>query len=269
MPSLGGVGTLARARHLARAGGEVPRPRRQHGPDRVRRPRRRRAVARGRRRLGVGRRRRRGQPGGADRQAARPHGDRQRRLAGQGPLSCSTSSASTPRSTTTTALSSTGCARPLRTASTSTSTASAATTCRPRWPRCARGAGSRCAARSPSTRARSRSPARQPLPGRRQQPHAARLPRQRVPASLPGGAARARRLPGRGPARLPRDDRRRARARARGADPHARRATPPARPSCGFEAQSAWRPLRPPGASLQSDARRTASARDFMPPCAD
>ena len=30
-PSLGGVGTLAHARHLARAAGEVPRRRRQHG----------------------------------------------------------------------------------------------------------------------------------------------------------------------------------------------------------------------------------------------
>ena len=43
------------------------------------------AAARGRRRLGLGRRRRRGQPGGADRQAARPHGHRQRRVAGEGP----------------------------------------------------------------------------------------------------------------------------------------------------------------------------------------
>ena len=224
-------------RHVARAAGEVPRLRRQHGAHRLASALRRRGgAARGRRRLGVGRRRRRRQPRGTDRQAARPHRDRQRRLAREGPRTCSTSSASTPPSTTTTAPFATSCARPRRMGSTSTSTPSAATTCRPHlaalrpWGRIAM-----CGAISEYESTEPQPGPDQPLPGGRQQPHAARLPRQRLPAPLPRGPARARRLPRRGSARLPRDDRRRSRERAPTRSCACSPVTPPARPSSVLE----------------------------------
>ena len=102
--------------------------------------------------------------------------------------------------------------------STSISTTSAATASRQRWPCSGPGDGARSAVRSQST---SRSG---PRPGlaicscHGEQPHPARLPRKRLPAPPARRRARARRVAGRGPTALSRDDHRRPRASAGVAD---------------------------------------------------
>ena len=120
-----------------------------------------------------------GQPRRADGEGPRPPRDRERRIGRRRWPTCWTSSASTPRSTTSRSASRSCFARPRPTASTSTSTTSAATTSRRRSERCGAAAASPCAARSRSTTRR----ARRPVPSNlflavAQRPHAARLPRQ-------------------------------------------------------------------------------------------
>ena len=124
----------ARRRRRPTAG--VSRRARRQRAHRVRRPLPRRRPARGRRRLGLRRRRRGREPRRADGEAPRPPRDRQRRLRRESARTCSTSSASTPRSTTSRARCRSCCARRRPTASTSTSTTSAATTSRRRSARC-------------------------------------------------------------------------------------------------------------------------------------
>ena len=106
----------------------------------------------------------------------------------------------------------------------------------------------------------------QPVPGHGEQPHTAGISRQRLPAPSARRGARARRLAGRGPAALPRDDHRRPGSRARGAHAGAvrghhrqgaragrlgaRRAAraspdPPIRPLCARRVACAWPAAKP------------------------
>ena len=158
---------------------------------------------------------------------------------------------STRRSTTTPGRWPSCCATPRRTASTSTSTASAAITSRRRSARCAGGAAWRSAGRCPTTRARAHARPGEPLPGDRQRPDAARLPRLKLRRSHSRDAARGRRLAAR---RAPASTGRRSSKAS---------STPPTRWSrCSPAARSGRR------SSGSSTAPRTGASRASRSPCA-
>ena len=222
-PALRGLGTLRRLDSSVAPPRGLPRPARRHGPDGLRRPPPRRGVAR--RATSSGSRRPPAPSGSLAAQIAKLRGHRVIGSAGSPDEGRVPARRARPRR---------GvrlprrparrscCARRRPTASTSTSTTSAATTSRPRWRALRRGAGSRCAAPSRTTRARRAGPRNLfqatandlTLRGFRGSSHVHRLPELHRDM---GALARRR------PHQDERDGLRRARARARGARAHARR----------------------------------------------